>query len=231
MNLSIAVDSYSLLVVCIRLYSLAAQFGIERRAVLTGDFPLLSLPPLLFFFYPLTLLPKSLFTSSSLPPTLPALPQHLSLPQMLQPPPTVHAHTPLFPPLLISYPRVRYQSGEGLAEGVMKGWSWEPGRVRSAPSPRGERDRDNTYLPHMTCQSEPLPSPCMHAFAWATPIKMHKEIHMGKKADKRRLHTDTTLPPSENSYKHWNKLFVPELTAQAIDRHVQSHALTSHRSI
>lgn len=146
-------------------------------------------------------------------------------------PPTVHAHTPLFPPLLISYPRVRYQSGEGLAEGVMKGWSWEPGRVRSAPSPRGERDRDNTYLPHMTCQSEPLPSPCMHAFAWATPIKMHKEIHMGKKADKRRLHTDTTLPPSENSYKHWNKLFVPELTAQAIDRHVQSHALTSHRSI
>lgn len=157
MNLSIAVDSYSLLVVCIRLYSLAAQFGIERRAVLTGDFPLLSLPPLLFFFYPLTLLPKSLFTSSSLPPTLPALPQHLSLPQMLQPPPTVHAHTPLFPPLLISYPRVRYQSGEGLAEGVMKGWSWEPGRVRSAPSPRGERDRDNTYLPHMSIRTAPKP--------------------------------------------------------------------------
>lgn len=157
MNLSIAVDSYSLLVVCIRLYSLAAQFGIERRAVLTGDFPLLSLPPLLFFFYPLTLLPKSLFTSSSLPPTLPALPQHLSLPQMLQPPPTVHAHTPLFPPLLISYPRVRYQSGEGLAEGVMKSWSWEPGRVRSAPSPRGERDRDNTYLPHMSIRTAPKP--------------------------------------------------------------------------
>lgn len=158
MNLSIAVDSYSLLVVCIRLYSLAAQFGIERRAVLTGDFPLLSLPPLLFFFYPLTLLPKSLFTSSSLPPTLPALPQHLSLPQMLQPPPPyTHTHTPLFPPLLISYPRVRYQSGEGLAEGVMKGWSWEPGRVRSAPSPRGERDRDNTYLPHMSIRTAPKP--------------------------------------------------------------------------
>lgn len=72
-------------------------------------------------------------------------------------PPTVHAHTPLFPPLLISYPRVRYQSGEGLAEGVMKGWSWEPGRVRSAPSPRGERDRDNTYLPHMSIRTAPKP--------------------------------------------------------------------------
>lgn len=80
MNLSIAVDSYSLLVVCIRLYSLAAQFGIERRAVLTGDFPLLSLPPSslfllspysspqvpLYFLFPPTNSPSS--ASASQPP-------------------------------------------------------------------------------------------------------------------------------------------------------------------
>lgn len=198
MNLSIAVDSYSLLVVCIRLYSLAAQFGIERRAVLTGDFPLLSLPPLLFFFYPLTLLPKSLFTSSSLPPTLPALPQHLSLPQMLQPPLTVHAHTPLFPPLLISYPRVRYQSGEGLAEGVMKGWSWEPGRVRSAPSPRGERDRDNTYLPHMSIRTAPKP---LHAcFRMSNTYQDAQGNSYGGKKQTKDVCTQTQHSPLQKTH-------------------------------
>lgn len=211
MNLSIAVDSYSLLVVCIRLYSLAAQFGIERRAVLTGDFPLLSLPPLLFFFYPLSLLPKSLFTSSSLPPTLPALPQHLSLPQMLQPPPPyTHTHTSVSPTAYL-LPQSEVSEWWGSSWGSNEGLelrAWQ-GAICTV-TPRRERQITPTSL---TCQSEPLPSPCMHAFAWATPIKMHKEIHMGKKADKRRLHTDTTLPPSENSYKHWNKLFVPELTA------------------
>lgn len=146
-------------------------------------------------------------------------------------PPTVHAHTPLFPPLLISYPRVRYQSGEGLAEGVMKGWSWEPGRVRSAPSPRGERDRDNTYLPHMSIRTAPKP---LHAcFRMSNTYQDAQGNSYGEKSrQKTSAHRHNTPPtPSENSYKHWNKLFVPELTAQAIDRHVQSHALTSHRSI
>lgn len=51
---------------CIHLFLSAAQFGIERRAVLTQNFPpLFCLPPLLFF-YLLPPLPESLLTSSSL---------------------------------------------------------------------------------------------------------------------------------------------------------------------
>lgn len=161
-------------------------------------------PSLLFFFYPLTLLPKSLFTSSSLPPTNSPSSASASQPppNAPAPPSTVHAHTPLFPPLLISYPRVRYQSGEGLAEGVMKGWSWEPGRVRSAPSPRGERDRDNTYLPHMSIRTAPKP---LHAcFRMSNTYRDAQGNSYGKKSRQKTSAHRHNTPTSPLQKTHIN---------------------------
>lgn len=64
-----------------------------------------------------------------------------------------------------------------------------------------------------------LPSACMQAFTWAAPIETYKEI-LTEKAHKRHLHTGTNRffsLPSKISNKCWNKSFVSELTAQAID--------------
>lgn len=176
----------SLLVVCTHLSFSATRF---RRL------PLLLSP---FAFHPLPLLPKSLFTSfSPFCLAFPALP-HPSIPSLPHLPfCNTHTHTPLCLPQLISSPRVRDQSGEGLAEGVIRGWSWEPGRVRSALSPRGERERerDNMQLPHASIN--------------AAPKRLHASFHMSstyqdiqentyRKSTQKNLHTDTNcfFPPS-----------------------------------
>lgn len=180
----------SLLVACIHLPSSAARFRVEKRAILTREFPLLFSPLLpSFSFHPLPPLPKSLFTSSSL--FSPHSPSSASSQHPLTTSPSSPHHTHLCLPLLISSPRVRDQSGEGLAVGVMRGWSWEPGRVRSALSPRGERGREITRS-SLARQSTPLPSACVHAFAWAAPIETY-EGTLTEKAHKSHLHTDTNL--------------------------------------
>lgn len=134
----------SLLVVCIHLSSSVARFRIfKKRSYLYERLPSAVLPSFLFILFSLS--------PSLLPPPNSASSQHpLTTSPLLSP-----SHTSVSP-LLISSPRVRDQSGEGLAEGVMRGWSWEPGRVRSALSPRGERGREITRSsPHASINTAP----------------------------------------------------------------------------
>ena len=177
----------SLPVVCIHLLFSAAPFRVEKELYWLETSLFCSPSHFLFilFLFPLTpsLRPPPFFAwlSSQHPLTASS------------PVPTIihtHTHTHLCPPLLISSPRVRDQSGEGLAVGVMRGWSWEPSRVRSALSPGGERERESERVREITCSSLARQSTLLavHAFAWAAPIEMYKETLTGRK----KKHTKET---------------------------------------